>query len=135
MARLVLVLTCRLVVFRSAPRFPGGQPSARGTNSVRQRTEMTQSGCSHKLLTRASVSSVTIAMLSERGMDHGHGADTCKAGQGVMLPSTRRKSTHAVTESASAAFQIGQDPAMFEARPAIDLSNPRLRTLPAALDP
>lgn len=81
------------------------------------------------------MSSVAIVMLSERGMDHGHGADTCKAGQVVMLPSTRRKSTHAVSESASAAFQIGQDPAMFEARPAIDLSNARLRTLPAALDP
>jgi heparanase len=37
--------------------------------------------------------------------------------------------------SGAAALQIGQDPAMFEARPPVDLSNARLRKLAAALGP
>ena len=43
--------------------------------------------------------------------------------------------TPAISESNGAALQIGQDPALFEARPPIDLSNVRLRKLAAALGP
>jgi heparanase len=39
------------------------------------------------------------------------------------------------SQPAGSAFQIGQDPALFETRPPVDLSNARLRTLAAALGP
>src|SRR5213595_2557513 len=47
----------------------------------------------------------------------------------------KAKSAPGASKSSAAAFQIGQDPDLFEVRPPIDLSNARLRKLATALGP